>query len=504
MATLTLTDKSPESLRVDAIVVGVAKGPRGPVLTAGTGAIDSALDGRLAEALVALGATGKEGEVTTLATLGALPAPVVAAAGLGPAPADGAAFSPELVRRAAGAASRALTGRATIASTLPLIEGNHTADILQAAGEGALLGAYDFTDYRRTTEDHPRPPSAIQLVVRHARDKAAKEAVTRAAAIAEAVTLCRDLVNTPPNDLYPAELAGRAQAAGKDAGLDVDVLDEKALAKAGYGGVLGVGSGSERPPRVVRLHYKGPRAKKRVALVGKGITFDSGGISIKPAANMHHMKGDRGGAAAVIATITAAAALKLPLEITATVPIAENLPGGHAYRPGDVLTMYGGTTVEVLNTDAEGRLILGDAIARACEDEPAYLIETSTLTGAQTVALGNRTAGVMGSDDFRDRVAAAANRAGEDAWPMPLPPELRRGLDSPVADLANVAKDRAGGMLVAGAFLREFVAPGVEWAHIDVAGPAFNPGSAWGYTPAGGTGVPVRTMIAALEDIAAG
>jgi leucyl aminopeptidase len=239
-----------------------------------------------------------------------------------------------------------------------------------------------------------------------------------------------------------------------------------------------------------------------VALVGKGITFDTGGISIKPAANMDHMTSDMSGAAAVIATVALAAELRLPITVTATVPMAENMPSGTAYRPGDVLTMYGGKTVEVLNTDAEGRLILADAIARAGEDSPDYLIETSTLTGAQLVSLGNRTAGVMGSDELRDRVARHARATGEGGWAMPLPEELRADLDSRLADLANVTGHRWGGMLAAGLFLREFVAEGLPWAHIDIAGPSYNAGGPWGYTPKGGTGVPVRTLIAVLLDIA--
>ena len=313
----------------------------------------------------------------------------------------------------------------------------------------------------------------------------------------------RDLVNTAPNDLPPAELAKRAAAAGGKSGLDVEVLDEKALRRGGYGGVLGVGGGSARPPRVVRMHHRGRTGAARVALVGKGVTFDSGGISIKPAAGMDKMKADMAGAAAVIATMTLVATVKLPLEVIATVPMAENLPSGTAYRPSDVLTIYGGRRVEVLNTDAEGRLILADAIARACEDRPAYLLETSTLTGAQRIALGDRTCGVMGSDRLRERVTEAGNRVGEGMWAMPLPEELRTVLDSAVADIANVTGDRQAGMLAAGVFLREFVADGVDWAHIDIASPAYNTGAPWGYNPKGGTGVPIRTLLATLEDIAA-
>ena len=217
---------------------------------------------------------------------------------------------------------------------------------------------------------------------------------------------------------------------------------------------------------------------------------------------MDQMNSDMSGAACVVATICLAAEQNLPLNVTATVPMAENMPSGTAYRPGDVLTMYGGKTVEVLNTDAEGRLILGDAIVRACEDGPDYLVETSTLTGAQTVALGARTAGVMGTEAWRDRVTRAAAGVGEGAWAMPLPEELRGDLDSRIADIANVTGHRFGGMLVAGLFLREFVAEGVPWAHIDIAGPAFNTGGPHGYTPKGGTGLPVRTLAAVLADVA--
>ena len=321
--------------------------------------------------------------------------------------------------------------------------------------------------------------------------------------MAEAVRTARDLINTPPNDLFPESFAARATELATEVGLEVEVLDDAALAAGGYGGVLGVGQGSSRKPRLVRLRWSGgssPRAT--VALVGKGITFDTGGISIKPAANMDHMTSDMSGAAAVIATTVLAARLELPVAVTATVPMAENMPSDTAYRPGDVLRMYGGRTVEVLNTDAEGRLVLADAIVRAAEDEPDYLIETSTLTGAQMVALGLRTAGVMGSEEFRDRVAAHARGCGEDAWAMPLPEHIRPDLDSRVADLANVTGARWGGMLVAGTFLREFVPAGLPWAHIDIAGPAFNQGKPYGYTSKGGTGVPVRTLWSVLQDIA--
>ncbi|MCT7660228.1 leucyl aminopeptidase [Mycobacterium deserti] len=444
-------------------------------------------------ALKALGAKGGTEQVTrVVAPL--LPVGSVLAVGLGK---DRETWTPEVIRRAAGVAARSLNGTEAVVTTLSGLD-------LEAAVEGLILGSYRFTDFR---SDKTAPKDAglraITALTADTKPKT-KDAASRAADIATAVATARDFVNTPPSHLFPDEFAKRAEALGKAFGLDVEVLDDKALAKNGYGGIIGVGKGSSRPPRLVRLAHRGAKRKgKKVALVGKGITFDTGGISIKPAANMHHMTSDMGGAAAVIATVVVAAKQKLPLDVIATVPMAENMPSSTAQRPGDVLTQYGGITVEVLNTDAEGRLILADAIVRACEDKPDYLIETSTLTGAQTVALGARTPGVMGSDEFRDRVAALSQEVGENAWPMPLPEELKDDLKSTVADLANVSGSRYAGMLVAGTYLREFVAEGVAWAHIDIAGPAYNTGGPWGYTGKGGTGVPTRTMFAVLEDIAA-
>jgi leucyl aminopeptidase len=487
---LSLTTASAAEATADAVIVGTVQDGADVALAPGAEQVDAAFDGKLAEVLATLGATGKADEVVKVPTMGRLPAGVVVATGLGKTGEVG----PEQVRRAAGAASRALAGTGRAVSTLSTVD-------LHAAVEGTVLGAYVFDEYRSERGD--RPLERVDLV--SPAEGSAKEhrAVVKAAtAIAEAVTTARDFVNTPPNDLFPASFADRAAALARSAGLDVEVLDEKALRKGGFGGVLGVGMGSSRPPRVVRIAYRGPKARKKVALVGKGITFDTGGISIKPASHMEEMTSDMSGAAAIVASVVLAAKLRYPLEVIATVPMAENMPSGAAYRPGDVLTMYGGKTVEVLNTDAEGRLILADAIVRACEDEPDYLIETATLTGAQLVSLGRRTPGIMGSDEFRDRVAAIAKANGEGGWPMPLPEELRRDLDSKLADLSNVTGHRWGGMLAAALFLREFVADGVPWAHIDIAGPAYNTGSPWGYTAKGGTGVPVRTIAAVLADIA--
>jgi leucyl aminopeptidase len=466
--------------------------------------LDAEAVGEIEVALEALDAKGGTEQVTRVVAP-SLPVASVLAIGLGK---DRDEWPADLIRRAAGVAARSLNGTEAVITTLSDID-------LEAAVEGLILGAYRFSDFR-SDKTAPKDSDLREITALKADTKAkgprtrgapktAAAAAERAAAIATAVATARDLVNTPPSHLFPAEFAKRAKALGEAAGLEVEVLDDKALAKDGYGGVIGVGKGSSRPPRLVRLAHRGAKNKraKKVALVGKGITFDTGGISIKPAANMHHMTSDMGGAAAVIATVVLAAKQQLPIDVIATVPMAENMPSSTAQRPGDVLTQYGGITVEVLNTDAEGRLILADAIVRACEDGPDYLIETSTLTGAQTVALGARTPGVMGSDEFRDRVAEISQAVGENGWPMPLPDELKDDLKSTVADLANVSGSRYAGMLVAGTYLREFVADGVQWTHVDIAGPAYNTGGPWGYTGKGGTGVPTRTMFAVLEDIAA-
>jgi leucyl aminopeptidase len=490
---LALTDSDLVALAVDVVVIGTVQGSDGVELAAGAEAVAAAFDGGLPELLGVLGATGKAEEVVKAPTGGKLAAPLLIAVGLGK-PGDHG-VSAEQVRRAAGAAARALGKAKKAASALSAVD-------LGAAVEGTLLGGYAFTRYKSETTD--ATPAKVEFVT--PAEGAAKEhkaALKAHTAIAEAVMITRDLVNTPPNDLFPASFAERAAELATANGIDVEVLDDKALRKGGFGGILGVGGGSSRQPRLVRLSYKGPKARKKVALVGKGITFDTGGISIKPAAGMDEMTSDMAGAAAMVASVVLAARLKYPLEVVATVPMAENMPSGEAYRPGDVLTMYGGKTVEVLNTDAEGRLILADAIVRACEDNPDYLIDAATLTGAQLVALGKRTAGVMGTDEFRDRVTELANAVGESSWAMPMPEELRSDLDSRLADLANVTGHRWGGMLAAGLFLKEFVPADLPWAHIDVAGPAYNTGGPFGYVTKGGTGVPVRTIAAVLADIAA-
>lgn len=479
----------------DVLVIGVTSTEDGPVIVPEDlfgDVLGADVRNELLDQLGTVGAKGKAEELTRIpAPAGMNGVSSVLAVGLGSAD----DLDAEQIRRSAGVAARALTGVELAVTTLSGLN-------LGAAAEGFYLGAYSFTPFRSgksAPKPDERPVARVELLVPE--PEYGSDALLRAQLVAEAVATARDFVNTPPSHLFPAEFAERARLLGEAAGLDVEVLDENALEAAGYGGVLGVGKGSSRPPRLVRLTYSG--GAKKVALVGKGITFDTGGISIKPAANMENMTSDMAGAAAVVATTLLAARLSLPITVTATVPMAENMPSGTAQRPGDVLTQYGGTTVEVLNTDAEGRLILADAIVRASEDDPEYLIDVATLTGAQMVALGTRTPGVMGTDDFRDRVARISRDIGENGWAMPLPAELRADLNSKIADIANVAPHRWGGMLSAGLFLKEFVPENVQWAHVDIAGPAYNTGGPFGYIGKGGTGVPVRTLIAVLEDIAA-
>ena len=523
VSALTLSTSSAAALRADAVVVGIAKAPSSDkaakaavVVASGGEAVDKAFGGKLAATLETLGAGGGEGEVTKLpAPADGLKSPVVVAVGLGEAPDKKGVYEPETLRRAAGAAARALAGTKKAGFALPAGD----AESVAAVAEGALLGAYSFTAYRGK-EDKARPQKAqkaksagkdssaplaeIALLGAKPRDKAHKAAADRALVLAEEVHRARDLINTPANGLGPKTFAAEAKAAAKEHGLTVEVLDEKALAKGGYGGILGVGVGSAQPPRLVRIGYTHPKAKKSVALVGKGITYDSGGISLKPAGHNETMKCDMSGAAAVFSAVVAAARLGLKVNVTGWLALAENMPSGSATRPGDVLTMYSGKTVEVLNTDAEGRLVLADALTRACEEKPDALLDVATLTGAMMVALGSRTFGIMGNDDaFRTAVQEAADEAGEAAWPMPMPTHLRKDIDSPTADLANVG-GRMGGGLLAGVFLKEFVTEGTAWAHLDIAGPAFNESAPFGYTPKGGTGSAVRTLVRLVERTAAG
>ncbi|MFF2039168.1 leucyl aminopeptidase [Kitasatospora sp. NPDC058170] len=497
MTALSVSTSSAASLRADALVIGVAKGAKGIVLAPGAEAVSEAFEGKLAEVLTTLGATGAEGEAVKVPSPAGLKAALVLAVGLGEAAEDG--YDLETLRRAAGVAARTLAGSKKVALALPAEDAEET----EAIALGALLGAYSFGTYKNG--GGKEPVGELVLLAARKGSKDAKAAVERAAVVGEEMNRARDLVNTAPNDLNPKGFAAIAQAAGKEHGLKVEVLDEKALLKGGFGGLLGVGNGSVNPPRLVKVAYTHPKAKATLAFVGKGITYDSGGISLKPAGHNETMKCDMAGAAAVFAAVVAAKRLGLAVNVTAWLALAENMPSGSATRPGDVLRMYGGKTVEVLNTDAEGRLVLADAIVRAGEENPDVIVDVATLTGAMLLALGSRTFGVMANnDELRETLHTVAGEAGEQSWPMPLPAELRKGMtETTIADLANMG-ERMGGGLVAGLFLKEFVAEGIDWAHLDIAGPAFHEGAPFGYTPKGGTASAVRTLVRFAERTAAG
>ena len=491
---LAVSTAAPAEVAADVLVLAVRSADGGAALALPAGVEPGAvgLDG---VDLAALGASGSAGDLVRLPSRGPA-AGTVALVGLGPG------GDVDALRNAAAAAVRRLAGTEHVALALPCEDDDQAAAVL----EGAALGAYAFTEYRSKSLAGQKAP--VRRVTVLAGDDGA---VRRATVLAEAVALVKDLVNTPPNDLPPAELAGRAAAAAEGTGVAVRVWDERQLVEDGFGGISAVGAGSVRPPRLVRLGWAPPGATRTVALVGKGITFDSGGLSLKPAQSMVGMKFDMTGAATVLAVVLAAAALDLPVAVTGWLCIAENMPSGSAVRPNDVLRMRGGRTVEVLNTDAEGRLVLADGLVAAGEEHPDAIVDVATLTGAILAALGNRYVGLMGDGGLVARVQAAAQRAGEPVWHLPLPEELRAVLNSDVADIANVKiGSSAGGALVAGQFLKEFVperTPGGEripWAHLDIAGAANNGGSAYGVTGAGPTGTMVRTLVALLEDFAEG
>lgn len=482
---LSLTRSLPEDF--DGLVVPLFKGEDGPELAA-TELFGESSDLAVWELFAAVGATGKANEITRVPAIEGMPCDFVVGVGLG----SNEDLDDETLRRAAGTAARALKGVGTVVTTLGTFG-------LAAAVEGFGLGAYEYRGIRG--ED--KSPAGLGRVFFLSEKKDVKEEFRRAKITAQAVNIARDLVNQPSSHLYPKSYAKAIEKLATDLDIEVEILDEKELKKQGFGGILAVGMGSHRKPRLVRMSYSPKKASKHVALVGKGITFDTGGISLKPGAGMDDMISDMGGSAAMVATILAAARLGLGVKITATIPLAENMPDGKSYRPGDVIRHYGGITSEILNTDAEGRIVLSDAIARASEDNPDYLLEVATLTGAQIVALGDRTSGVMGSEEFRDTVAAAGRAVGENAWAMPIPEEVEEAVKSPVADIRNVTGNRSAGMLAAGAYLQNFVGEGIEWAHVDIAGPSYNTGAIHGYTPKRATGVPVRTFIKVLSDIAA-
>lgn len=483
MPSVTVSTAKPTTTTADVLILGIR------------GDQDK---GELAQTLDLLGFSGEKGQTVRFASAGLTKAPVVIAVALPDEP------TAEDLRRAAAKGVRAATNAKSVAIAL------HPAgvDEVEAIAEGVILGTYRFTRFKTAKKDGKTSAELASAVILtpFARQTAAAKAVERATTVSEAVNVARDWVNTPPGDLRPADFAESITAHVNDTVtgqlVKVSVWDEKRLAKEKCGGILGVGQGSDSPPRLVTLTYRPADAVSHLALVGKGITFDSGGLSIKTGPGMSTMKIDMAGAAAVVAATVAIARLGLPIAITAYACIAENMPSGAATRPGDVLHMRNGSTVEVLNTDAEGRLVLADGLALAVEAKADRIVDVATLTGACVVALGERTSGILGNDEtFGDTVFAASKSAGESMWPLPIVEEMSATVHSSnVADLRQHNPKPYGGALFAAAFLREFVAE-VPWAHLDIAGPSFNDGSAYDYTPNGGTGVGVRTLVRLASEL---
>ncbi len=505
MTTYTLRTGAPEKTATDVLVVGVVATKKGPRPVPAAVGVQKAFGRRFNPLLSTLGFEGKPDQIAKVPANGVLKSPMLILVGLGDGEAKGdeTGVSTDRVRRAAGAAARAVSNAASVGICLPTDSPAH----LRASVEGFALGSYRFDSYR--SKEGKDAPGEVVVLSGGARRAEQQEAFESAQVVATAVARTRDWVNTPPGDLRPEgfadEIGTRAADAGKAKAsrgrsaprIAVEVFDEEQLAEKGCGGIIGVGQGSKSPPRLVRLSYTPSDARGHLALVGKGITFDSGGLSIKPSSSMSTMKLDMAGAAAVVNATVAIATLGLPVRVTTYAPLAENMPSGSATRPGDVLTMYGGKTVEVLNTDAEGRLVLADALVHAVADEPDCIVDVATLTGACMVALGDRVSGLFGNDDdLVERVEQAARVAGEAVWHMPIPDEMRDKVrsNSKIADLAQHNSERWGGASYAAAFLREFVGD-VPWAHLDIAGPSYNEKSAYGHVSAGGTGVAVSTLV---------
>ena len=478
------------TIDADVLVVAVRSTDDGPRIVSTEPSL-LALESSLAQ----IGVTGSVDELRRLPLADAA-ASSLALIGLG----SGAIGTNEL-RYAAGSAARQLTGVESIALALPTSSDDETIAILEGAG----LGAYAYTEHRSASLATTKTPATTITVAA----SGPAELAHRAAAVVSAVHSVKDLVNAPPSHLYPQTLADAVVELAASTTVEVEVLAEAELEAGGFGGILAVGNGSTRGPRLVKLTYNPASASKHLALVGKGITFDSGGLSLKPPTSMIGMKYDMTGAATVAAVVLAAAKLELPVRLTAWMCIAENLPSGSAARPNDVLTIRGGRTVEYLNTDAEGRIVLADGLVAASEEEPDAIVDVATLTGAARVALGNRYVGAMGDEKLVRHVVEVAATIGEDLWHMPLPSELRSMLNSDIADIANIKPgNTAAGMLIAAVFLREFVGSTGEgdekrtipWAHLDIAGPANNEGGGYGFTGKGPTGITVRALLALAED----
>jgi leucyl aminopeptidase len=486
MPQVTPSSQDALELACDVLVAGVFSGESGAELGSGAARLDEALEGALGRHISDTGFKGKAGELSVVTTLDRLPCKAIVLAGLGAR--DDLATT--AARRAAGAVGRRLSDRAVIGSVLHDDLAHARDDAVVASVEGFLLGSYKFTVYK----SDPRPSKIQEILLLGA----SPESVERGVAIAEATALARDLINEPASTLTPDALAARAREVADVGGLGCTVMDETELADRGFGGMLAVAQGSTTPPRLIQLHYKPDGAARKVIIIGKGITFDSGGLSLKDPKNMETMKTDMSGGAAVIGAMSALGRLKPNVEVIALVPASENMPGGEAMKPGDVMRHYGGKTTEVLNTDAEGRLVLADALAFASEMGGDAIVDVATLTGSITVALGLKIGGLFSNDDaLAGEILNAGEAAGERYWRMPLFDDFKSELVSEVADQKNVGS-RWGGSIIAAKYLQEFVGDGLSWAHLDIAGPA-RAESDYDDVPKGAAGFATRTLIHWLE-----
>jgi len=471
------------------LAIPTSPGKTRPQIGSGADALET-LEIDAKAALTRDDAKGEPGEVVTI-PVGRRGVDTVLLAGIG----DG---SPRALRKAAAAVVRRSNGSESLATTLAAGQDER--------GVRAVAEALGLASYKFQRKSEPKPPKLQRATLVVDDVAAARDAVVRASATIAAVHTARDLANTPSLEKSPQWMVERAQEMAALKGLGVDVWDEARLAAEGFGGILAVGRGSTRPPRLLQLTWAPEGASRHVVLVGKGITFDSGGLSLKPNEGMVAMKTDMSGGAAVIGAMSALSALGVRSRVTALVPLAENMPGADATRPGDVITHYGGRTTEVLNTDAEGRLVLADALSYAVANlAPDAVVDIATLTGAASLGLGKRHGALFStSTELTGELVAAADYAGERLWPMPLVDEYRSALDSPVADLQNIGDPEthfSGGAITAALFLREFVGNGprkVPWAHLDVAGPARADGDEDEVTK-GATGFGVRTFLRWLE-----
>jgi leucyl aminopeptidase len=469
--------------------------PPRPALGPGAEEVADALGLDLDDELAALRFSGGVGKVARIPTRGAIPAGAVFVVGLGKR--DG--LDPDVVRRAGAALSAAAQKTSSVATTVHAGAPGIDPDVaVRALVEGIDLGAYRYTAHKSRSEEH-----SLETVLLYAAGEAKPgqigSGIEAAVVHTGAVRLARDLVNEPPGNKRPPDFADRAKTELRGTGVRVKVLDEEKLREGGYGGIIAVGQGSDAPPRLVELTYAPKGAGRHVVLCGKGITFDSGGLSIKPSQGMMTMKLDMAGAATVLAVVKACAELEVSAKVTGLLALAENMPSASAQRPGDVYTARNGKTVEVLNTDAEGRLVLSDALSHASELEPDAIVDVATLTGAVVVALGDRVGGLMATDDdLAEELLAASEQSGEPLWRLPLPSDYRDDIKSEVADVKNIGKPGKAGTIIGGLFLKEFVADGIPWAHLDIAGLAWSEENR-GYTPKGGTGAPVRTLLHWLD-----